>query len=120
MLLDGGFRQVYRLHDIAIRQVRRHQPQNLPFVTVNILIFVETFRVHEELSALLAKQADQSLSGHGTPGLHFLPAFPHRRQPQRVVLEQPAIVEIPGLLERGEEQADGLLAITFLPIRHRK
>lgn len=86
----------------------------------NILIFIETFRVHGELPALLAEQVGQPLPGRGTLGLRFPPAFPHRQQPQRVVLEQPAVAEIPGFLERGEEQADGFFAVTFLPIRHRK
>lgn len=70
--LDGGFRQVHRLRDIAVRQARRHQPQDFPFAMANILIFIETFRVHGELPALLAEQVGQPLPGRGTLGLRFL------------------------------------------------
>ena len=78
----------------------------------NILIFIETFRVHGELPALLAEQVGQPCQAAARLG-SASSSFPNRQQPQRVVLEQPAIAEIPGFLERGEEQADGFSLLPF-------
>ena len=93
-------------------KARRHQPQDFPFAMANILIFIETFRVHGA-SGTARGAGRPALPGRGTLGFRFPPAFPHRQQPQRVVLEQPAVAEIPGFLERGEEQADGFSLLPF-------
>ncbi|MCY1531257.1 hypothetical protein D9M68_664770 [compost metagenome] len=118
--LDGGFRQVHRLGDIAVGKAGGDIAQDLPLAMANVLIFIESIRVNREPAALLAKALGHALPGARALRLGGAPGVPERQQTERVVLEQAAVTAVPGFFQGVLEQGEGFFAVTSAPIRHRK